>query len=96
MHCLIGYCVDCSYSFSCVVCIDAVHRYYESRRRLFNDEQPSRIEAAKKTRLKSRAVALRKQVYRNYTFIYLAVLLSRGALINAINIGIQITNLRNV
>ena len=45
-----------------VVCIGAIHRYYESRRRLFNDDQPNRIEAARKTRLRSRSIAFRKQV----------------------------------
>ena len=28
----------------------AVHRFYESRRRLFNDEQPGRVEAANTTK----------------------------------------------
>lgn len=41
----------------------SVHRYYESRRRLFNDSQPRRRETAKKTKIKSRKQALRKQVH---------------------------------
>ena len=42
--------------------VGAIHRYYESRRRLFNDEQPSRREAARETKSKSRKTAFRKQV----------------------------------
>ena len=40
----------------------AVHRFYESRRRLFNDEQPGRVEAANATKKKSKQTTLRKQV----------------------------------
>ena len=32
--------------------IGAVHRYYESRRRLFNDSQPSRVEKAHESKQK--------------------------------------------
>ena len=42
--------------------IGAVHRYYESRRRLFLDCQPERVEEAKKTKKNSKNTALRKQV----------------------------------
>ena len=42
--------------------IGAIHRYYESRRRLFNDEQPNRREAARETKSKSRKTAFQKQV----------------------------------
>ena len=40
----------------------AVHRFYESRRRLFNDEQPGRVEAANTTKKNSKQTVLRKQV----------------------------------
>ena len=40
---------------------EAVHRYYESRRRLFNDEQPQRKEVAIKVRQQSRKNTLRKK-----------------------------------
>lgn len=42
--------------------VGAVHRFYESRRRLFNDQQPGRVEAANKTKKNSKLTALRKQV----------------------------------
>ena len=44
--------------------IGAIHHYYESRQRLlnFNDEKPSRREAARETKLNSRKTAFRKQV----------------------------------
>ena len=42
--------------------VGAVHRFCESRRRLFNDEQPGRVEAANKTKKNSKLTALRKQV----------------------------------
>ena len=41
----------------------AVHRYYESRRQLFIDSQPERIEVARRTRQNSKNKALQKQVY---------------------------------
>ncbi|CAI8044653.1 hypothetical protein GBAR_LOCUS24753, partial [Geodia barretti] len=41
----------------------AVHRYYESRRRLFNDIQPGRLHIARKTKKKSRNKAHRKLLY---------------------------------
>ena len=40
----------------------AVHRFYESRRRLFNDGQPGRVEAAIATKKNSKQAVLRKQV----------------------------------
>ena len=42
---------------------EAVHRYYESRRRLFNDNQPSRLEKAKESKKNSKKQSLRKQVF---------------------------------
>ena len=42
--------------------VGAVHRFYESRRRLFNDEQSGRVEAANKAKKNSKLTALRKQV----------------------------------
>ena len=48
--------------------IGAVHRYYESRRRLFNDSQPSRLEKAQISKCNSKKLALRKQV--NYNRVY--------------------------
>lgn len=40
----------------------AIHRYYESRRRLFNDEQPGRAEAVHKTKISTQKKQLRKKV----------------------------------
>ena len=45
--------------------VGAVHRFYESRRRLFNDQQPDRMEAANRTKKNSKRTALRKQVCSN-------------------------------
>jgi len=47
---------------TCYLIVGAIHHYYESRHRLFNDEQPERIKAAKITRLKSKKLALWKQL----------------------------------
>ena len=41
---------------------ETVHRYYESRRRLFNDEQPARKAKAMEARKKARKNFLRRQV----------------------------------
>ncbi|CAI8019518.1 hypothetical protein GBAR_LOCUS11729 [Geodia barretti] len=41
----------------------SVHRYYESRRRLFNDIQPGRLHIARETIKKSRNKAHRKLLY---------------------------------
>ena len=49
-------------SFCVVLHTGAVHRYYESRRRLFNDDKLSRIEKAKETKLKSKKKSYRKTV----------------------------------
>ena len=35
---------------ACILSAEAVHRYYESRRRLFNDDQPGRRDAATKAK----------------------------------------------
>ena len=52
----------CEENNTCFTCIEplfihgmyhivgAVHRFYESRRRLFNDQQPDRMEAANRTK----------------------------------------------
>ena len=40
----------------------AVHRYYESRRRLFNDDQPGRKEIAAEVKVKSKRRSLQKKV----------------------------------
>ena len=42
--------------------IAAVHRYYESRRRLFNDKQPSRIHQVRKVQRETKKRLLRKKV----------------------------------
>ena len=42
--------------------VEAVHRYYESRKRIFNDNQPHRLEAAQTAKRTSRRRALQKQV----------------------------------
>lgn len=41
---------------------EAVHRYYESRRRLFNDSKPERIEKAQEGKGKYKKQVLRKRV----------------------------------
>ena len=41
---------------------EAVHRYYESRRRLFNDDQPARREIAKEVKGRSKKRNLQKKV----------------------------------
>ena len=48
-----------SYTF---MSVGAVHQYYESRRRLFNDSRPGRRESAKKARHSARKKELRKRV----------------------------------
>ena len=40
----------------------AIHRYYESRRRLFNDSRPVRRDKAAATKVRSRKQSLRKKV----------------------------------
>ncbi len=40
----------------------AVHRYYESRRRLFNDEQPGRRDVAREMKVQSKKKALQRKV----------------------------------
>ena len=42
--------------------IEAVHRYYESCRRLFNDCQPDRKEKAEESKKKAKKNLLRHQV----------------------------------
>ena len=42
--------------------IEAVHRYYESRRRIFNDDKPERKEKAMKSKKDSRKKGRRKKV----------------------------------
>ena len=51
-------CVN-SYSISIILhCTGAVHRFYESRRRLFLDFQPERVDEAKRTHQNSKNTAL--------------------------------------
>ena len=63
--------------FSCVIIVcylEAVHRFYESRRRLFNDDQPSRREKAGKVKKKCKKIVQQKKVnvhaYRITYFFY--------------------------
>ena len=67
--------------FSCVIIVcylEAVHRFYESRRRLFNDDQPSRREKAGKVKKKCKKIVQQKKVnvhaYR-ITYYFLLLLL---------------------
>lgn len=46
----------------------SVHRYYESRRRLFNDTQPGRAEKAEVMKKETRKRSLRKKVLHMFTF----------------------------
>jgi len=43
-------------------CLEAVHRYYESRRRLYNDAQPGRLSAKEENDRKSKIRARQRQV----------------------------------
>jgi len=43
--------------------LGAVHRYYESRRGLFNDSRPSRVGKVQVLKKNSKKQALRKQVF---------------------------------
>lgn len=45
-----------------IVTVEAVHRYYESRRRLHNDSQPGRSSSAKKVKKNARKKEMRKRV----------------------------------
>ena len=49
----------------------AIHRYYESRRRLFNDSRPARREKAAETRVKARKQSLRRKVGEIFVVCYL-------------------------
>ena len=67
--------------FSCVIIVcylEAVHRFYESRRRLFSDDQPSRREKAGKVKKKCKKIVQQKKVnvhaYR-ITYYFLLLLL---------------------
>ena len=66
----------CCISCVIIVCyLEAVHRFYESRRRLFNDDQPSRREKAGKVKKKCKKIVQQKKVnvhaYRiTYYFFY--------------------------
>ena len=67
--------------FSCVIIcyLEAVHRFYESRRRLFNDDQPSRREKAGEVKKKCKKIVQQKKVkvhaYRiTYNFFKLLLL----------------------
>ncbi len=44
-------------------CTGAVHRFYETRRRIFNDNKPTRKEHAQKAKVKARKKELRKRVW---------------------------------
>ena len=43
-------------------CVGTVHRYYESRRCLFNDEKPGRKEKAEKIKAKAKKIQQQKCV----------------------------------
>ena len=45
-----------------IVLLEAVHRYYESRRRLFNDHQPGHCEKAKEIKERCRKINFQKKV----------------------------------
>lgn len=45
-----------------MILLASVHRYYESRRRLFKDQQPDRVEQVQKTKLNGRKRLLRRKV----------------------------------
>lgn len=42
--------------------IATVHRYYESRRRLFNDSQPSRVDQVEKVKMNTKKRQQRRKV----------------------------------
>ena len=48
----------------------AVHRFYESRRRIFNDEQPNRIEIAQRNKINARKRIFRKKVLLFLVYSY--------------------------
>ena len=52
---------------SCTV--EAVHRFYESRRRLFNDDQPSRRDKAEELKKKCKKIGYQKKVINNIIFL---------------------------
>ena len=42
--------------------VGAIYRYYESRRHIFNDNQPERVEVVKQMHQKAKCIAYRKKV----------------------------------
>jgi hypothetical protein len=54
---------DCQYSPKRLK--TAVHRFYESRRRIFNDEQPNRIVVAEKNKVNARKRMFRRKLYND-------------------------------
>ena len=47
--------------------IGAVHRYYESRRRLFNDSQPNRVPIVERNKKNAKKKAFQKRVSMSYS-----------------------------
>ena len=57
--------VNCNHSLQITA---AVHRYYESRTRIFNDEQPARAVAVQKSKESTRRRQLQKKVFLIFVF----------------------------
>ena len=53
------------YLCMCLCYVGAVHRYYESRRRLYNDSKPNRVDRARKYKHVSKKKETRKWVKNN-------------------------------
>ena len=62
--------------FKLMILIEAVHRYYESQRRvLFTDKRPERVETAKTNRRKTRTTQGQRRVCL-YLYIFYSVFIS--------------------
>lgn len=62
--------------------IEAIHRYYESRRRLFNDEQPGRKDIALKAKREAKKQEKRKRVCDYLALSFPSLCKGRGVGIN--------------
>ena len=64
---------------TCIYAIEAVHRFYESRRRLFNDDQPSRRDKAEELKKKCKKIGYQKKVMclHNQLYLFLQLYVSR-------------------
>ena len=63
MTCVYYVCTVCKgFCFYIIYAIEAVHRFYESRRRLFNDDQPSRRDKADELKKKCKTIGYQKKV----------------------------------